>query len=348
MIEVNGHLYDGRTSQRRDALMRVYRDGSLVLHSGGEQTRLRFSEVVVSERIGGTPRRLILPDGGSFETRDNDAIDTLIGLLGTRTWQARVHRLETNLLLTVGLTLAAMLALWLFLSHGLPWVARETAYALPTNLLDDLSGHTLEVLDRHVLHPSKLDAAVQSRYQAHFESLTAAVQGNRFNLLFRAGGEMIGANAFALPSGTVVVTDELVNLAERDAEVVGILAHEIGHVVNRHSMQQVLQGSLLTIGAVLLTGDPSSIAALLPATLVELGYSRDFEREADDYAMAFLENSEFAPESFARMLQRLETEHSSRRDTEDPEGGQAGWSFYLSTHPSTTARIDRLRTRSGD
>jgi Zn-dependent protease with chaperone function len=343
MIEIGGYLYDGQTSHRQDALIWAYRDGSLFLHSGGEQTRFAFSDILVSERIGHTPRRLTLPDGKFFETRDNAAVDELIRLFGTYGWQARVHRLETNLPLTAGLTVVAVMAAWLFLAYGLPWVARETAYALPAGLLDNLSEHTLELLDLHMLQPSKLEAGVQARYQLHYESMTAALQGQRFRLLFRAGGGVIGANAFALPSGTVVVTDELVHLAKQDAEVVGILAHELGHVVNRHSMRQILQGSLLTLGAVLLTGDPSSIVALLPATLLELGYSREFEREADDYALAFLERSGFPTESYTTMLQRLEKEHSKRRETEHSTHSTTHWSYYLSTHPPTPERIARLR-----
>ena len=86
----------------------------------------------------------------------------------------------------------------------------------------------------------------------------------------------MGANAFALPNGTIVVTDDLVKLAEHDDELVAVLAHEIGHVVSRHALRRVLQDSGVMLLVAGITGDIvsiSSLAAALPTLLIEAKYS---------------------------------------------------------------------------
>ena len=107
----------------------------------------------------------------------------------------------------------------------------------------------------------------------------------------------------------MVLTDELVALAERDEELVAVLAHEIGHVVHRHGLRQTIQSSMLAISVILLTGDLSSASAFvaaLPTALAESRFSREFEREADDYALEYLLAAGVSPTHFARMLSRLE------------------------------------------
>ena len=70
--------------------------------------------------------------------------------------------------------------------------------------------------------------------------------GLPLRLELRAGGA-IGPNAFALPSGIIMVTDELVRIAEHPEEFESVLAHEAGHMVHRHSLRMLLQGSASTL-----------------------------------------------------------------------------------------------------
>jgi Zn-dependent protease with chaperone function len=109
-------------------------------------------------------------------------------------------------------------------------------------------------------------------------------------LKFRGGGK-IGANAFALPGGFVVLTDELVALAETDLEIIAVLMHELGHVEMRHTLRQTLQGALPGLLLAAMTGDVDSLASGLPAALMQLRYSRQMETEADAYALASLRHA---------------------------------------------------------
>jgi TonB family protein len=142
-------------------------------------------------------------------------------------------------------------------------------------------------------------------------------------------------NAFALPGGIIVVSDELVNLAGNDEELLAVLAHELGHVERRHAVQNVLRGSASLLLISTITGDLStltSFAATIPLTLLQRGYSREFEAEADGYALGLLRTAKVDPGHFASILEKLA---ESR-----PEGAQDY--TYLSTHPSTADRIQRI------
>lgn len=112
-----------------------------------------------------------------------------------------------------------------------------------------------------------------------------------------------------MPSGSVIVTDELIALAKHEYEVVAVLAHEIGHVHNRHGLRHAIQGSTIALAALAITGDVSSTSyaiAALPALLVEAQYPQDFEREADAYGRTYLRANRIDGVHFKTFMQRLD------------------------------------------
>ena len=99
-------------------------------------------------------------------------------------------------------------------------------------------------MDSVFFEPSQLHPARQAKLRSQFSSMQRELgDGPKLRLELRHGGSEIGPNAFALPAGIVVVTDELVLLAQHDEEIESVLAHEIGHVMHRHSLRMLLQGS---------------------------------------------------------------------------------------------------------
>ncbi len=104
--------------------------------------------------------------------------------------------------------------------------------------------------------------------------------------MFR-GGLRIGPNAFALPDGTVVITDRLWTAMQDEDEALGVFAHEISHVDHAHQLQRVYQVSLWPAAVATLTGDisrMSEMAAILPGLIAQSPVPDGFERQADDDA----------------------------------------------------------------
>jgi len=227
--------------------------------------------------------------------------------------------------------LAIMVALYVY---GIPALARAAADRFPSGVAVRIDNDTLATLDRQVFSPSAIPQARQQAIASAFRALRKPAGSNSsYNLVFRKS-DAIGANAMALPASTIIVTDGLVELARDDREILGVLAHEAGHIDGRHTLRGLIQNSLISVLLALVAGDVSAIAAAASSSLLEASYSRDLEREADAYAIEILKTNRVPLKYFADMLRRLET-----------AAGAAGSSSalrYLSTHPATEERIRQL------
>ncbi|MBP55660.1 MAG: Zn-dependent protease, partial [Marinobacter sp.] len=166
-------------------------------------------------------------------------------------------------------------------------------------------------------------------------------------VIFRSS-PAIGANAMALPDGTMIFTDDLVNLAEDDNELTAILAHEIGHVAHNHGMKGMVQSSLTFWLIVMMTGDLSAFSdatVVVPAVMMSLSYSRDMEREADAYALKAMSDHDLNPTLFVTIMERLMAAHGEDRGPEAEEDNSR-WDTLrdmLSSHPETGERIERFK-----
>jgi Zn-dependent protease with chaperone function len=218
--------------------------------------------------------------------------------------------------------------------YGIPMLAGVAADRMPAAITDRLGSETLAVLDRQVFTASAIPRARQQAIDAAFRGLRMpAGSTGAYRLEFRKSDAM-GANAMALPSGTIVVTDGLVALARDDREILGVLAHEAGHVEGRHGLRGLLQNSLVGMLMALVAGDISSLAAAAPAALLEANYSRELEREADDFAIEVLRANGIPLRYLADILRRLESASGA--------SGLSSALKYLSTHPATAERVQRL------
>ena len=258
--------------------------------------------------LGKTGRSLILPGGARCETRDADLLALVDSRRGPAGSARIVNFLESGWKTALACLLGLFLCIWGFVAAGIPFLAKMAAASVPAAVTDRLSHQTLAVLDTHFLEPSELGAD----RSAHLQSLFRGLVGRKnspahYRLEFRKS-ENVGANAFALPSGLIVMTDELVGLAENDRELIGVLAHEIAHVENRHGLRTMFQnaGTLLLVST--LAGDVSSISAAgetLPTLLIESGYSRRFEKEADRAAGTYLIRMGWGTASLQNVLARI-------------------------------------------
>ncbi len=277
---------------------------------------------------------LHLPGGAQLQTEDHAAVEALFphghGLEG---W---VHALERRWPYALAAVAVIAAFAWWSVVDGLPRAAKLAASFVPPAVEAKLGEQTLSFFESKLCKESSLDAVRQEALQRRFAMLTSGLgDGYTYRLLPR-DCRTIGPNAFALPGGTVVVTDALVKLAQSDDQVSAVLAHEIGHVHYRHGLRMALQAAGIAALAAALFGDALSItnlATTIPTVLLQTGYSRGFETEADDYAFGRLKEIGLSPKAFAEMMLLLEKGRGSRSGEESKD--------YLSTHPPTAKRIER-------
>jgi len=149
-------------------------------------------------------------------------------------------------------------------------------------------------------------------------------------------------NAFALPGGQVFITRALYDKLQTVGELAGVLGHEIGHVVARHSAEQIAKAKLtegLTGAAVIATYDPNNPAsansaqvAMLIGQLINLKYGRDAELEADFLGVCFLNDTGYDPRELIEVMKILEASQTGDRPPE-----------FFSTHPNPANRIQRIQ-----
>jgi len=327
--------FDGRHAEAVPVIVHID-DGDLVVETvdGTLVDRNRLDRTVVSEPLERAPRVVWLPGGAALEVPDADrAFARRLGDSGVRPSVA-VRLQQRWPVVLVGLAgIVAMLGLFYF--KGLPATARWLAFRMPPRLEERMGEQVLGVLDKHFLRPSGLDAERRRRIAERLSvAASATAPGVRYRLEFRAAGNE-GVNALTLPGGIILVLDGLVRFAGDDDAVLSVLGHELGHVVHKHSVRQVLQS--VGVGAVagLLWGDFSGVAASVPIVVGVLSYSREFEREADEFAIAFLRTQRLSARPLYRFFVNV------HRWQGHPEGGRIP--DFLSTHPSTEERLDRLR-----
>jgi Zn-dependent protease with chaperone function len=337
---IRGRYFNGRDSRTLEVQLEIGADRMVRIHGLAEPYTAPLDAVAVSDRVGRIPRRLTFADQSVFETDDNDAVDAALAALTRDGFQRCIARWESRWVFAIVALLAVAAGSWLFIRHGVPWAASQAAGALPSSVDRAVGAQGLELLDKAFLGPSRLPGARQQALRDRFEQMTRTLaDGHEYRLELRRG-RSLGANALALPSGIVVMTDELVRLAKDDDELVAVLAHEIGHVGGRHALRMLLQNAGVAALALAVLGDVSSasaLAAAIPTALLQAKHSRDFEREADAYSRQWLRENDVDPARFDAILCRLASAARARQGSGG--GGDPGGALsYWSSHPPAGER----------
>lgn len=328
--------FDGRHADAVPVRLRVEHHDLIVETADGVVLDYeQLGHVVVSEPFDHTPRLIGLPNGITLEVYDGDG-----GLTGALQ-QAGVRlplavRLQRHWLGVVAILAAFVGLLAVGYVRGLPAAARWAAFLLPPRLEHRMGEQFLVVLDKHHFRGTRLEPQRRAQITERFaRAAAAAAPGVTYRLEFRAAGKN-EINAMALPGGIIVMLDGLLNVVEDD-EALAVLGHELGHVIAKHSTRQIFQSVGVGTLAGLLWGDFSGVAASVPVALGVLRYSREFELEADDFAVMLLKTQDLSAEPlYDFFLRMLEEEHKQRR---------ADIPIFLSSHPSTKERLERLHQR---
>ena len=330
--------FDGRHAEGGEVLVHV-EDFDLVVETATgtvvERTPLRNTKL--SEPLDHAPRIVVLPTGATIEVSDADAAfaTELVDAGVEAPLAVRLQARWPAVVVALALIVSGIVALYV---KGLPVAAHWVAFALPPRLEARMGEQLMTALDRYYVRPSELDEAQRARIRDRFNRAAAAmVPDATYRLEFRSAGKS-GINAFALPGGTIVLLDGLVKFVGSEDAVLGVLGHELGHAVHRHSMRQLVHSLAGGTIVSLLWGDFSGAASGVPLALGMMAYSRDFEREADDFAVRLL-RAQGVParplyEFFAK-VQALES-----------QTGINDRFTFMSSHPSTRERRERLERLS--
>jgi Zn-dependent protease with chaperone function len=352
--------FDGHTALARPVELRLH-DGRLRVSGEGVALDLDARRLAWPEHQRHGPRVLVLPDdiGGQIHCADGSAWDHWLADQGHRHGRLGVVRMQQSWRATVMAVALMLLLVGLMFTHGLPLIAQVVLGMVPSSVDKRVGEEVFEQMETHWLSPSQVPMAQQERLRAQLRSAMARVDHGRdhgeadapaWELRFRRSRDkMPGANALALPGGVIVVTDELVALLpDREDVLLGVLAHEMGHVRQRHGMRMLVQGSLLAIATGLLFNDAGSVVGLLssaPLFLGQMAYSRDMERDADEHAIAVLQANHIEPMVLAVLFERLQARQTTSPDGV-PEDAPHDWGIGFSSHPPTKERIERLKATS--
>lgn len=161
-----------------------------------------------------------------------------------------------------------------------------------------------------------------------------------YKFTFQVLGDNKTVNAFALPGGPVFITEALFKQLKTKGQIAGVLGHEVGHVVARHSAQHIAKLQLtqgLTGAAVLATYDPdnpnsqnSAMLATLIGQAVNMKFGRQDELESDKLGVNFISQAGYDPRAMIGVMNVLEAVSKTRT----PE--------FFSTHPNPEHRIERI------
>ncbi len=333
---VAGHLYDRDSSNRVAARLSGRGDHYVLTTDDGGETVVDV--VSAAPFVNGIPQRLVISTGQTFAPFD----ELPKGFLRTRRnrfWRAlsRAERFSPRTAIVCVMLLAGIVV---SARAALPALADAAARLVPGSLEAAIGRNAFEQLEHWLLEPSDLSPAqtvALRRAAKRLVDLRGMSEPPR--VLFRSAPE-IGANAFAFPGGPILVTDQLVRAMDSDDRVVAVIAHELGHVEERHGVRQALRaaGLLVLFGAIL--GADEVVVEELSAFALSLatsGYSREFESAADEYAARLLRDAGLSPEALVGALESLAAEC-------EPHCAEEGW---FSTHPSIETRIEALRAFTG-
>lgn len=190
------------------------------------------------------------------------------------------------------------------------------------------------------LHPDRQAAAeVKAIGQKLVQNTNVKETPYQFDFHLLADEQTV--NAFALPGGQVFITAGLLKRLESEAQLAGVLGHEIGHVVARHSAEQLAKAKLtqgLTGAAAIATYDPDNPAsrsgaavAAMVGQLLNMRYGREDELESDRLAVQLTGNAGYDPRAMIKVMRILEE-----------AGGGAGGPEFLQTHPNPGNRVTQI------
>jgi Zn-dependent protease with chaperone function len=337
-VTFEGHYLDGRTPVRRAVTVRVVGAGLDLTLEDGATVRWPLDEVRQTQGVyagdpvrferGPAPETLLVDDPSVLVAIRDTVPDTGRRFHDPRRRRARLG--ATIVALAVALVLSGVLYVW-----GIPAVSGIVARWVPVAWEDRVGAL---VVDQVVPVAKRCtDPAAQAVLDAVMRRLLAAAGPvpYRFHVVV---ADVPVVNALAAPGGHLVLFRGLLEQSRSPEELAGVLAHEIQHVLKRHSTRLILQHASTALVVAALLGDVSGLASVTiegARVFGAMAYSRAHEAEADEAGLHLLLAARIDPAGLIGMF--------DDRRIEGPPGALR----YFASHPPSAERAAALRRRAG-
>lgn len=320
--------FDGKISTAHTAeIMPLSHQGKtdgFTVSYGGHELRYCSDDGEYLPAVGGSPHALMMKDGSRIEFV-HGVPEWLT--LEKQSLFAKIAHMESRWVwIGTSVVIMCVLVFGMF-KFAIPLAAHHIAQRLPADIMIAV-GDQAESYVMDMTTPSTLPKSRQDDIVALYDKL----DGNpKAKIIVRGGGD-VGANALAIPNNTIIITDELIHLTDDDNQILAVLAHEQGHLVHRHSLEQAINSLGISVLIVVITGDTSDMLLTLPALLTAADYSQKAELQADRFAINELKRLNVSAIHLADFFEKMKQEQGD---------GHGHWSL-LSTHPKTDKRIEQV------
>lgn len=336
--EWQGHFLDGRTALRHRATIHLMESGLQISLESGQSLSWPYGEIrqtqgfysgeqIRLERGGEIPEVLLVADEAFLVSLHRFAPKATKHLHDPAWRRKRFPFILAASVAVIGIVTA--LYLW-----GIPALATIVASRVPVSWEERLGQAVIEHLA-----PEKTRCEDPTRSKAIEEIMRTLIaplgqSPYRFRVIVM---DNPAVNAIAAPGGTILILRGLLERTQNPEELAGVLAHEIQHVLLRHSTRALFEHASTGLLLAAVAGDVSGLAAFgleMARTLGALRYSRRSEEAADADGMRLVLVAGVDPAGMITFFEAMKKKNGDLR----------GLPTYLSTHPSTEDRIEKLKS----
>lgn len=328
---------DGRSAIFRDIEAELDADELIFRTDAGEQRWLYADLARADDGNGRIVLRKKKNDDGERVQFDAEA-DPVLKALAPHLFKPAAHGVEGARTLGAVTVFAWSLAAVFLL--GVPFMAEPIATNMPPKYREQIADISWSQVNTFARTCDDSDQAADILNNLAYRMMeTSNVAGRDDIWISIADADF--PNAFALPDDTIVITDDLIAMAEHPDEITGVLAHEIAHIEHDHIMKNIVRqmGAGIFFDIVFGGAGAGQAIAIASVNLSGLSFTRGDETDADDRGMDYLEAAGNDTIGIAHMFDRIE--EFAR------EQGAGDIPTLLSSHPASAARAEAARARSG-
>lgn len=322
---------DGRAAITREVDCALSPEG-VIFSAGGIDHSWPYIELaraddgnggIILRRVPDTGERLYLPAGAETELR----------AVGPRLCTPRAQGVERPR--TVVAVVAAAWSLAAAFLIGVPMAAAPIASVLPSRYRTQLADISWSQVDAIGQYCDDSDDASRVLNELAYRIMEASNVPQRDSIWITIVDAPF-PNAFALPDNSIIVTDDLIALADHPDELTGVIAHEIAHIEHNHVLTNVIRqiGAGIFFDVVFGGAGAGQAVAIASVNLAGLRYSRGDEADADRRGLDYLDAARVDAGGLARLFDRLSHEQGGDIPT------------LISSHPATAARAAAARARA--